>query len=350
MKKTLSCSFIFYFNLFICLAGLASCAAQPEKAGREPVKVIFDNDMGNDIDDALAIDMLYKYADAGIIDLIGITSNKVEPASVEYIDILNNFYGYPDIPVGRLTGVEQYDRPNSYALQTVADPSYKRSIGNYDSLPESVDLLRRLLAAQQDSSVVIIATGFSTNLARLMDSKADASSELDGMELIRRKVKHLHMMAGDFRQENPIQEHNVVFDIPAAQHVYDSWPTPITTSPFDVGEKILYPVESILNDFGFTDKHPVVEAYKVYKKMPYSRPTWDLTSVLYAIEPDSGYFEVVGPGRVHVDGKSITTFTPEAGGPHFYLAADSLQRERIRNRFVEIITREPAALSRETER
>lgn len=68
-----------------------------------PVKVIFDTDMGNDIDDALALDMLYKYADEGRITLLGITSNKEEhPASVEYIDILNTFYGYPDIPVGRI--------------------------------------------------------------------------------------------------------------------------------------------------------------------------------------------------------------------------------------------------------
>ncbi len=348
MKKNHFTHSLFCLKIVLSLFLLTSCTAQPAKVDKNPIKVIFDNDMGNDIDDALAIDMLYKYADDGIVDIIGITSNKVEPASVEYLDILNNFYGYPDIPIGRLTGVEQYDRPNSYALQTIADPTYRRSIGNYDSLPESVDLLRKLLAAEEDSSVVIIATGFSTNLARLMSSKADSYSPLEGMDLIRKKVKHLHMMAGDFRQKNPIQEHNVVFDIPAAQQVYNSWPTPITTSPFDVGEKILYPVTSILNDFKFTDKHPVVEAYKVYKKMPYNRPTWDLTSVLYAIEPDSGYFQVIGPGRVQVTDDGTTTFSPDPQGTHFYLSVDSLQREQIRNRFLEIITREPAVISENT--
>ena len=33
----------------------------PTIEGRGVVKVIFDTDMGNDIDDALALDMLYKY-------------------------------------------------------------------------------------------------------------------------------------------------------------------------------------------------------------------------------------------------------------------------------------------------
>jgi hypothetical protein len=36
--------------------------------------------------------------------------------------------------------------------------------------------------------------------------------------------------------------------------------------------------------------HPLREAYELYQKMPYDRETWDLTAVLYAVRPDSGYF------------------------------------------------------------
>ena len=38
-----------------------------------PVPVIFDTDVGNDIDDVLAMQMLFNYEKAGTIDLLGIT-------------------------------------------------------------------------------------------------------------------------------------------------------------------------------------------------------------------------------------------------------------------------------------
>lgn len=51
-----------------------------------PVPVIFDTDVGNDIDDVLAMQMLFNYEKAGTIDLLGITISKSNPYSIEYID------------------------------------------------------------------------------------------------------------------------------------------------------------------------------------------------------------------------------------------------------------------------
>ena len=81
-------------------------------------------------------------------------------------------------------------------------------------------LLRKTLAAQPDHSVVIAQVGFSTNLARLLDSPADEYSPLTGRELVERKVKLLSLMAGAFQ---PIEgnrrylEYNVVKDIASAR-------------------------------------------------------------------------------------------------------------------------------------
>ena len=83
-----------YFAGVVALCAAFGTGCSGAVSEETPVKVIFDTDMGNDIDDALALDMLYKYADEGRITLLGITSNREEhPASVEYIDILNTFYG-----------------------------------------------------------------------------------------------------------------------------------------------------------------------------------------------------------------------------------------------------------------
>ena len=49
-----------------------------------PVPVIFDTDVGNDIDDVLAMQMLFNYENAGTIDLLGITISKSNPYSIEY--------------------------------------------------------------------------------------------------------------------------------------------------------------------------------------------------------------------------------------------------------------------------
>ena len=42
---------------------------------------------------------------------------------------------------------------------------------------------------------------------------------------------------------------------------------------------------------------PLAEAYIRHNPPPHNRPTWDLTSVLYAVLPDRGYFDVSPRGR-----------------------------------------------------
>ena len=53
-----------YFWFILLLALSATTTAQKN--------IIFETDMGNDVDDALAIDMLYKYHSSGRINLMAI--------------------------------------------------------------------------------------------------------------------------------------------------------------------------------------------------------------------------------------------------------------------------------------
>lgn len=68
-------------------------------AAAEPVRIIFETDMGNDVDDVLALDMLYKYQDAGKIQLLLISNNKGNAYSAPFIHLMNDFYGWSGIPV-----------------------------------------------------------------------------------------------------------------------------------------------------------------------------------------------------------------------------------------------------------
>ena len=85
-------------------------------------------------------------------------------------------------------------------------------------------------------------------------------------------------------------------------------------SGFEIGKNLTYPHESIERDFGYVDHHPLAEAYTLYNPPPHNRPTWDLTSVLYAVRPERGYFDLSPTGRVKVADDGLTTFQPVANG------------------------------------
>ena len=315
--------------------------------GDGAINFIFETDMGNDVDDALALDMIYKYHEAGKINLLAICLNKEGSASGEYIDIMNTWYGHPDIPIGIISDGADCDNDGvNYAKAVVnikdndGKPLFPRTLKEYDNLPEAVQLYRKVLSEVPDKSVVIASVGFSTNLARLLQTGPDKYSKLDGKALVEKKVKTLVTMAGNITELDH-HEYNIVKDIPAAQVVFGQWPTPIVTSPFELGRQIKYPATSIENDFSWAGPHPVVEGYKAYMPMPYDRDTWDLTAVLYAVEGDK-WFSVSEPGEIKVTDEGSTIFSPSSEGSRRYLSVDTNQAEAIKNHFVEIITAPPA--------
>ena len=321
-------------------------------AQHTPAPVIFETDMGNDVDDALALDMLYKYMDEGRINLLAVNSNKNNGYSAAFIQMMNNWYGYPGIPVGKMiNGANSQDNIHEYvrAVCEYRKPDGRKAFDAPDTasgaLKDPVVLYREVLAGQPDHSVTIISVGFSTNLARLLDSGPDSFSPLDGRALVEKKVKLLSAMAGDFTGKN-VAEYNVVKDIGAAIDLFTKWPGEIVVSPYELGRAITYPARSIENDFGWAVYHPVVLAYKAYMTMPYDRPTWDLTAALYAVEGAGQYFGLSPAGTVSIDKEGHSFFTPSATGRHRYITVNQQQATLIRDRFVSLITGMPKHFSK----
>jgi len=305
------------------LTAAASLAAAG--AWAQAVPVIFDTDMGNDVDDALALAMLHALESRGECRLLGVTVTKDNPWAAVYVDLVNTFYGRGQIPVGMVKG-SGVTPESSRMIQEPAERRradgtlvYSRRLASGAEAVEAVALLRRLLAAAQDGSVVIVQVGFSTNLARLLDAPAD-------LELVKRKVKLLSVMAGNFVQ--PKAEFNVQKDTASARKLFELWPGDIVASGFEIGEAMKFPAARIEKDFAWAADHPVVDAYRAYMKMPYDRQTWDLTAVLYAVRPGGGYFDLSAPGRIAADDAGRTSFRPEAAGKHRYLVLTEAQRAR----------------------
>lgn len=327
-------------TLILAAFAAFSCTQTIEPAS-EKINIIFETDLGNDIDDALATDMLFKYVDAGRVNLLGISINKNGDAPVEFADILRTWYGHPEVPLARVeNGASCENDAINYASKVCeltdgdGNPLFYRSGADLTEVPESVFWYRKTLSEMPDGSVTIVSVGFSTNLARLLDSPADSLCALDGRTLIAKKVKRLVTMGGRF--DTSMKEYNIVKDIPAAKSVFENWPTEIVTSPFEVGMKIKYPASSIENDFGWADPHPMIEAYKAYQPMPYDRETWDPTALLYAVEGEA-YFALSPKGNITV-AEGVTTFSEDPKGLRQYLVTDAQQDSLILDRFVELIS------------
>ena len=312
-------------------------------AWAEKMNIIFETDMGNDVDDALAIDMLYKYNRQKSIRLMAVMLNKEGEFPPKYIDLLNTWYGQKHIPIGLSQKTGQSIVAGTNYTQVVCEKRdekgkllYKRSIKDYDKLLPAVNLYRKLLAKAEDASVTIVSVGFSTNLSLLLDTKADEYSPLTGKELIEKKVKQLVIMAGHI--ENPkFAEYNVVNDVAACQHVFCEWPTPIYMSPFELGLQIRYPARSIEEDFTWASHHPIVDSYKAYLPKIEDRPTWDLTAVLFAVDPQQ-FFNVSPAGRIVVTNEGYTHYKQDDTSKHFYLYITPEQAKAILDYFVKKVT------------
>lgn len=326
-------------------------AALSSAAPAAPVRLIFDTDMGNDVDDAMALAMIHSLQKRGAVELLAVTITKDHPKAAAFVDAMNTFYGRPDVPIGvvRNGATPEPGKFNRVADATNPDGSlrYPHDLRSGEQAPEAVGLIRRILAAQPDESVALVQVGFFTNFARLLDSKPDAHSPLSGRDLIAKKVKVFSIMAGAFQTVNWNTRHleyNVVKDVPAAQAIAKRWPTPIIWSGFEIGVAAAYPHISIEQDFDYVPHHPLKEAYYLYNPPPHDRPTWDPTALLYAIYPDRGYFDLSPPGSVTVEDNGATWYRPgkDGKGAHRFLVMNSAQAARVREAIVQLCVEPPA--------
>ena len=314
----------------------------------EPVQVIFDTDISGDVDDVLALAMLHTLADRGECELLAVTISKMNPLTGPFTDATNTFYGRANVPVGVTHDAQRRD---SEYLKLINEKQgnlfrYPHDILSNDQLPSAVKLLRKTLALAADRSVVIIQVGLAANLADLVESKPDEFSDLNGFELIRRKVKLVSVMAGAFEPINGNKryfEANVRNGIQSMQRFANQWPTdvPVIWSGFEIGIAVRYPRASIARDFNYVRHHIVREAYLLHSGPEHDRPSWDLTSVLYAVRPQDNYFDLSPAGRVSVADDSFTSFKPGKNGRDRYMIMDSTQAARVREALRYLVSQPP---------
>ena len=311
------------------------------KTAKRVKSIIFDTDTGNDIDDVLALAMLYNYQKQKKVNLLGITINKANKKTIPFIDIMDHWYGNGDMPVGFI-GTEgptpedgKYLGPVVMAEKKNGKLLFKRKMTEQSIVPEGWKLQRKLLSEQPDHSVTVISVGFSSNLYKLLRSGPDEYSILSGYELVRKKVKLLSVMAGNFKDTTKA-EYNVVNDIPSAAYVFKKWPGQIVIGGWEVGAAIKYPATSIEEDFG--ELHPLRMGYSSFDSMPYDRQCWDLISVFVAVEGCRYGLSLSKPGLVKVSPQGCTTFANRINGQHQCLQLDPAGKNELVHALIEAVT------------
>jgi hypothetical protein len=292
------------FQNTITLQPLAPVEKQPPG----PIPVIVDTDMDGDCDDVGAVALLNSFMNQGEAKLIACVANtrNTELSSGATIQAINAYYGHPSIPIGayqgepgpatRMTSVllpappEGYHgvRPcgSHYTLQVHRrfDPDFP----NDDKLPSGVDVYRKALASAADGTVVIASLGLLENLQDLVQSQPDAISDLSGLDLVRKKVRQLVVMANTTHEDT---------------YVLSKWPTKILWTTY-VGTTI-YTGKSLART---PENNPVRFAYNLFGDAQHNalrdgRQSWDLTAAWLAVRGPgelwdviSGYWRVDPPG------------------------------------------------------
>lgn len=284
----------------------------------EPVKIIFDTDMGPDYDDVGAIAVLHALADNEECEILACVASNDVPTIAPTIEIFNRYFNKADIPVGvSVKGAPSLFAPNLWNDSVIAKFSDKCSVGA--DYPLATQIYRKILASQPDRSVTIVTVGFVSNLAELLKSIPDEYSPLSGKDLVMRKVKKIVIMAGMFPQG---KEFNVCKHPEASYFVFQNWPTPILFSGAEIGN-LIFTGRKVADR---VDKNnPVAWAYKFNldtfeKKKVEKRQSWDQTAVLCAVRNPEQYFYVNGPGRFVILKDGSNKWDPNENKEHYFLA------------------------------
>ena len=159
------------FSRFFALAAavlllLPSCHGTPDTPA--PVNIIFETDMGNDIDDAMALDMLYKWVDEGKVNLLAIMINKEGTPPPEFVDIMNTFYGH-QVPIGVRCGDAPAKTGGVNFAQVISDyiSAGKTSSWHWMDMPENLGQKGIAFAFQKFASGELDAAGFLKEVQKI---------------------------------------------------------------------------------------------------------------------------------------------------------------------------------------
>jgi hypothetical protein len=306
------------------------------------VGVAFEGDLGHRIDALLVPALLNGLQAKGEARSIALCVSAPSLETAQLAEVVSRFYGgargAAPAMIGMPEGAAPSDAPPLAAVlgHTAADGTqpYESRITNVLDTADNAVHIRNVLLAQHDNNAVIVLAGPATGIARLL-------ALYGARPQIAAKVRHLVVALGVY-PSGPAHP-DVAKDVTAARKMFAEWPTPIIAVGAEVGTALPFPGASFQQEFEWAPNHPIADAYRKFKPMPYDAPASALAATLQAVQPDAKYFALSEPGTISVLDDGRTQFTPGAGGPHRYLVVDPAQKNRVSGLYAELVTHEPAS-------
>ena len=275
-------------------------------------KVIFDTDIGPDWDDVGATATLHALADLGEAEILGMMVSSGGHSATwgpPCLDAFNTFYNRPDIPIGVAQNGPEFG--SSYNRQIAEE--FPQDIGTENAW-DAVELYRKILSEQPDSSVVIITVGFITNLEDLLKSEADNYSPLNGINLVNKKVRRWVCMGGGFPSSGG--EFNFNRDPLATKFTVENWPKPVLFSGYEIGAPILTGAKLALT----SESNPIRRAYELAGGyVGATRSSWDQTAVLAAVRDPLLHWDLETTGYCSVADNGSNQWLSTPDKDHSYL-------------------------------
>ncbi len=184
------------------------------------MRVIFDTDIGDDIDDVWALGLLLSSKEISL-ELVSVCFADVESYKIKFLEYMLSRFGRNDIPVaaGRERG-----RSNTTAHRTiVAGIPDKKHI-------DAVSAIKRVLD-ESDEKVYIVADGPLSNLADFASAYPGYKDKYEVVAMSGAYEK------GYINQNEPGAEFNVLMDVQSANVAFEK--TNMTIMPLDVCRDVI---------------------------------------------------------------------------------------------------------------
>ncbi|MEO8131187.1 MAG: hypothetical protein ABI822_29085, partial [Bryobacteraceae bacterium] len=234
--------------------------APKPNARRTPPAILFDSDMGQNIDAALALAILYNMGAKGKLSAVGVSRTSVEAAA--FCEAVSRFLG-GDVPsqfqVPAPVGLPDVGQAVSPTAMLTGPLGMKKADGQplfghgVKELLDTADvrvLYRNTLLTQDDREGIVVLAGPATNLVRTLDMSG-------AKDIVTAKVGLLVVAAGVYPEGGP--DPRIRSDIESAKRLFATWPSPIVAVGMEAGEAAPYEGSRLDTDFTWTQAHPVAE-------------------------------------------------------------------------------------------
>ena len=314
---------------------------QASEQQRKPaLGVVFDTDV-SELDQVLALALLFGFEGQRKVRVTGLSTSRFNMTNAAFLDGLARFYASEQaarnpLPIGMATAGSEA-RETQSMVSSVA-PGYAHGIKDVNSTADPVALIRNALCAQADQNGAVILAGPPVNLLSVI-------ARPDGRAWVAKKARVLGVAAGRFAGGAP--DAIVAGDVAGYRALLAEWPGPIVMAGAELNEALPLPGSELRAGASWTERHPVIDAYRAYGGYhrligEFDAPARALAAVLHAVAPDEGYVELSPPGIITVSDNGTTRLTPSPAGRHHYLIARADQKQRVLETCVKLITGQPS--------